>query len=78
MDPNLFVQKCKQQYWDKLNEVKTPRVLVGAANSKHIKSAIVLHELYLTSYVLYIGIKKMFRKLLKVLNQQEPNFFLFY
>ena len=28
MDPNLFFQKCKQQYWDKLNEVKTPWVLV--------------------------------------------------
>ena len=39
MEPNLFFQKCKQQYWDKLNEVKTPWVLVGAANSKHIKSA---------------------------------------
>ena len=39
MDPNLFFQKCKQQYWDKLNEVKTPWVLVGAASSKHIKSA---------------------------------------
>ena len=39
MDPNLFFQKCKQQYWDKLNEEKTPWVFVGAANSKHIKSA---------------------------------------
>ena len=36
MDPNLFFQKCKQQYWDKLNE---PWVLVGAASSKHIKSS---------------------------------------
>ena len=34
-------------------------------------------NLYLASYVLYIGIKKMFRKLLKILNQQDPNFFLF-
>ena len=34
-----FFQKCKQQYWDKLNKVKTPWVHVGAANSKHIKSA---------------------------------------
>ena len=34
-----FFQKYKQQYWDKLNEVKTPWVLVGAASSKHIKSA---------------------------------------
>ena len=39
MSPNLFFQKCKQQNWDKLNEVKTPWVLVGAASSKHIKSA---------------------------------------
>ena len=39
MDPNLFFQKCKQQYCDKLNEVKTTWVLVGAASSKHIKSA---------------------------------------
>ena len=39
MDPNLFFQKCKQQYWDKLNEVKTTWVLVDAASSKHIKSA---------------------------------------
>ena len=39
MDPNLFFQKCKQQDWDKLNEVKTPWVLVVAASSKHIKSA---------------------------------------
>ena len=35
-------------------------------------------NLYLASYVLCIGIKKMFRKLLKILNQQDPNFFLFY
>ena len=35
----FFFQKCKQQYRDKLNEVKTPWVLVGAASSKHIKSA---------------------------------------
>ena len=34
-------------------------------------------NLYLASYVLCIGIKKMFRKLLKILNQQDPNFFLF-
>ena len=32
-------------------------------------------NLYLASYVLCIGIKKMFRKLLKILNQQDPNFF---
>ena len=39
MNPKLYFQKCKQQYWDKLNEVKTLWVLVGAASSKHIKSA---------------------------------------
>ena len=39
MDPNLYFQKCKQQYWDKLNQVKTPWVLIGAASSKHIESA---------------------------------------
>ena len=39
MDPNLFLQKCKQQYWDKLNKAKTPWILVDAASSKHIKSA---------------------------------------
>ena len=32
-------------------------------------------NLYLASYVLCIGIKKMFRKLSKILNQQDPNFF---
>ena len=44
MDQNLFFQKCKQQYSDKLNKVKTPWVHVGAANSKHIKVHIVLYE----------------------------------
>ena len=73
----FFFQKCKQQYWDKLNKVKTPWVHVGAANSKHIKSAYRTVWTYPTSYVLCIGIKKMFRKLLKILNQQDPNFFLF-
>ena len=76
MDPNLFLQKCKQQYWDKPNEVKLPWLLVGAAGSKHIKSA------YRTAWtfiwpLMCISFKKMFRKLLKILNQQEPNFFLF-
>ena len=70
-------QKCKQQYWDKLNEVKTPWVLVGAASSKHIKSAYRAAWTLCHVYVLCIGITKMFRKLLKILNQQDPNFFLF-
>ena len=34
-------------------------------------------NLYLASYLLYIGFKKMFRKFLKILNQRDPNFFLF-
>ena len=39
MDPNLFLQKCKQEYYDKLNEVKTLWLLDGSASSKHINSA---------------------------------------
>ena len=58
--------------WDKLNIVKTPWVLVGAASSISY-----CMNLYLASYLLCIGFKKMFRKLLKILNQQDPNFFLF-
>ena len=77
MDRNLFFQKCKQQYWDKLNEVKTPWVLVGAASSKHIKSAYRTAWTFIWPLMMCIGIKKMFRKLLKILNQQDPNFFLF-
>ena len=34
-------------------------------------------NLYLASYLLCTGFKKMFRKLLKILNQQDPKFFLF-
>ena len=34
-------------------------------------------NLYLASYLLCIGFKKMFRKLLKILNQQDPPFFCF-
>ena len=34
-------------------------------------------NLYLASYLLCFGFKKMFRKLLKILNQQNPNSFLF-
>ena len=34
-------------------------------------------NLYLASYLLRIGFKNMFRKLLKILNQQDPNFFQF-
>ena len=35
ISPNLFLQKCKQQHLDKLKEVKTPWVLVGAWNRGH-------------------------------------------
>ena len=41
----FYFQKGKQQYWDKLNEVKTPWVLVGSASSKHIKSATFIRPL---------------------------------
>ena len=34
-------------------------------------------NLYLASYLLCIGFKKMFEKIFKLLNQQAPNFFLF-
>ena len=45
MDPTLFFQKCKQQYWDKLNEVKTPWVLVGASKSGNSMIAYLLRQL---------------------------------
>ena len=78
MDPNLFFQKCKQQYWDKLNEVKAPWVLAGAASSKHMKSACRTAWTFIWPVILLCtGFKKMFRKLLKILNQQDPKFFLF-
>ena len=77
MDPNQFFQKCKQQYWDKLNEVKTPWVL-GVASSKHIRSA------YRTTWnfilpLIYCALawRKCLENYLKILNQQDLNFFLF-
>ena len=42
-----------------------------------LKVHIVLHEPLSGLLCMCIGIKKMFRKLLKILNQQDPNFFLF-
>ena len=45
VDPTLFFQKCKQQHWDILNEVKTPWVLVGASNSGHSMIAYLLRQL---------------------------------
>ena len=38
MDPSLFLEKCKQENWEKVNEMKTPRILADVANSKNIKS----------------------------------------
>ena len=40
-----FFQKCKQQHWDILNEVKTPWILVGASNSGHSMIAYLLRQL---------------------------------
>ena len=77
MDPNLFFQKCKQQYWDKLNELKAHGYLLAQGAVNTLKVHVVLHEPFLASYLLCTGFKKMFRKLLKILNQQDPNFFLF-
>ena len=34
-------------------------------------------NLYLASYLLCIGLKKMFKKIIEILNQQDPNFFLY-
>ena len=45
MNPNLFLQKCKRQYLDKLNEVKTPWVLFGASNSGHSMIAYLFRQL---------------------------------
>ena len=45
MDPTLFFQKCKQQYWDILNEVKTPWILVGTSKSGHSMIAYLLRQL---------------------------------
>ena len=42
MSSNLFLQKCKQQHLDKLKEVKTPWVLVGASNGGHSMIAYLL------------------------------------
>ena len=76
MDPNLFFQKCKQQYWDKLNEVKTTWVSCWRRRAVNtLKVHIVLHEPLSGLLCMCNGIKKMFRKLLKILNQQDPNFF---
>ena len=50
--------------------MKTPWVHVGAASSKHIKSVYRAARAFLTSHLLLIGFKKMFRKWLKILHQQ--------
>ena len=76
MDPNLNFQKCKQQYWDKLNEVKTPWVLVGAASSKHIKSA------YRTAWTFIwplnccaLALRKYLKQFLKYWTNRTQTFF---
>ena len=38
-DPNLLLQKCKPQHFNKLKEVKTPWVLVSTLKSGHSISA---------------------------------------
>ena len=43
--PNLFLQKCKQQHLDKVKEVKTPWVPVGASNSGHSIIAYLVRQL---------------------------------
>ena len=45
MNPNLFLQKCKQQHLDKLKEVRTPWGLVGASNSGHSIITYLLRQL---------------------------------
>ena len=45
MDSTLFFQKCKQQHWNILNEVKTPWIFVGASNSGHSMIAYLLRQL---------------------------------
>ena len=54
MDPTLFLQKCKQQYWGKLNEVKTPWVLVGASNSGHSMIAYLFRQLTKSSILWFL------------------------
>ena len=49
-----FFQKCKQQYWGKLYEVKTPWVLVGALNSGHSIIAYLLHQLTKTNILWFV------------------------
>ena len=50
MYPSLFLQKCKQQNWDEVNEMKTLWTLAGFANSKHIKSAYRTARAFLASF----------------------------
>ena len=45
MRPNLFLQKCKQHHLDKLKEVKTQWVVVGASNTVHSMIAYLLRKL---------------------------------
>ena len=70
MSPNLFLQKCKQQHLDKLKEVRTPWVLVGASNSGHSMIAYLLRQLTKSNILWFL---QDFWPL-KYLRQHGPNF----
>ena len=78
MDTNLVFQKCKHQYWDKLNEVKTPWVLVGAVSSKHNKSA--YHTIWIFIWPLIyctLALRKCLENYWKYWTNRTQTFFLF-
>ena len=54
MDPNLLLQKCKQQYCDKLKRVKTLWVLVCALNLGHSKIAYWSRQLTKSNILLFV------------------------
>ena len=62
MDPTLFFQKCKQQYWGKLNEVKIPWVLVGASNSGHSMIAYLFRKQNFISKTVFYFLGQRWRK----------------
>ena len=49
-----FFQKCKQQHWDILNEVKTPWVLFGASNGGHSMTINLLPQLTKSSVLWFL------------------------
>ena len=74
LDPNLFLHKCQQQQTYKRSKVRTAWVVVGAPSNKLVKVA------YCTKWpllLLRIEIKEKFEKWLKILNRQDPSYFLF-